>query len=136
MTTTNTARLQDFVGLLNQGRFDEARKFVSPTIVMHEPAVIPYGGDFVGLEGFDLFRKRFAATWRKWEDGPIWYAEHNGTVVKHNVIRATSRATGRVYETPLAEFFTFADGKIVEVYIYYQDIPGFLAAIDESSGGE
>ena len=60
--TTDTARLQAFVGLMNSGRYDEARSLVSSEIVISEPASIPYGGEFRGLEGFDQFRRAFAAT--------------------------------------------------------------------------
>ena len=127
--TTDTERLQTFVGLMMSGRYDEARSMVSSDVVIHEPASIPYGGEFHGLEGFDQFRRTFGATWKSWSDGPIWYAEHAGKVVKLNVITAVSRATGRSYTTPLAEFFTFKDGKLAEIQVFYQDIPGFLAAV-------
>ena len=127
--TTDTERLQAFVSLMNSGRYDEARSMVSSEIVISEPASIPYGGEFHGLAGFDQFRRTFAATWKSWSDGPIWYAEHGGTVVKLNVITAVSRATGRSYTTPLAEFFTFSGGKLVKIQIFYQDISGFLAAV-------
>lgn len=130
-TTTDTERLRRFVGLMNGGRFDEARAMVAEDVTINEPASIPYGGMFTGLAGFDEFRRVFARTWRRWTDGPIWYAEHDGTVVKLNTVTAVSRATGREYTTPLAEFFTFRDGKISGITIFYQDIPGFLAAITE-----
>jgi hypothetical protein len=128
--TTDTQRLQTFVELMNSGCFDEARTMVSDRIVIHEPPLIPYGGEFRGLAGFDEFRRTFAATWKSWADDPIWYAEHDGTVVKLNVITAVSRATGRTYVTPLAEFFTFENGQIVDVKIFYQDTPAFLAAVE------
>jgi ketosteroid isomerase-like protein len=128
--TTNTERLRAFVGLMNSGQFDEGRKMISERIVIQEPAAIPYGGEFRGLAGFDEFRRIFGATWKSWSDGPMWYAENDGMVVKLNVITAVSRATGRTYVTPLAEFFTFEDGQITGIKIFYQDITGFLAAVE------
>jgi len=128
---SDTDRLKSFVAMLNSGRYDEARQMISPEIVIHEPDGIPYGGTFVGLEGFDEFRRKFGRTWQSWSDGPIWYSENDGTVVKLNVITAGSRGTGRIYETWLAEFFTFCDGLIVEAKIFYQDVLGFLAAIGD-----
>ncbi|GAA1002898.1 hypothetical protein Aple_001980 [Acrocarpospora pleiomorpha] len=127
--TTDTERLKTFVGLMNSGRFDTAREMVAEDVRIEEPDAIPYGGTFTGLAGFDEFRRIFAATWRRWSDGPMWYAENEGTVVKLNVITAVSRATGQEYTTPLAEFFTFTDGKISRITIFYQDVPGFLKAI-------
>lgn len=129
MITTDTQRLQTFVGLMNAGKFDEARDMVSEKVVVREPAAIPYGGDHDGLQGFDRFRSIFAATWKRWEDGPMWYAESAGTVAKYNTITATSRATGRTYTTRLVELFTFEEGLIVEAVVFYQDVPGFLDAI-------
>jgi hypothetical protein len=127
--TTNTARLKTFVDLMNEGKFDEARAMVSEKVVVREPQAIPYGGDHEGLDGFDTFRSIFAKTWKRWVDGPFWYAEADNTVVKYNTITATSRATGRQYTTRLVELFTFEDGLIVEAVIFYQDVPEFLAAI-------
>ncbi len=129
-TVTNTERLKHFVDLMNAGKYDDARQMVSPKWRVREPDVIPYGGVHEGLEGFDNFRKIFAATWKRWVDGPFTYTEGDDCVIKYNVITATSRVTGREYTTPLAELFRFEDGLLVEAIIFYQDIPGFLAAID------
>jgi len=129
MHVTNTDRLKKFVDLMNKGRFDEAREMVAEHVVLHEPAAIPYGGEHKGLEGFDRFRDIFAATWKRWQDGPIWYAESDQTVVKYNTITAVSRATGRTYTTRLVELFTFENEKISDVVIFYQNVPEFLAAI-------
>lgn len=122
-------RLREFVALLSQGDFREAEKFISPDITIHEPYALPYGGELHGLEGWATFRSIFRQTWKGWVDGPIWYAEANGTVVKENIITATSRRTNKTCTTRLAEFFTFRDGTIVESRIYYQDIPAVLSAI-------
>jgi hypothetical protein len=127
--STDTERLQRFVELMNSGRYDDARGMLSDDVVIREPPAIPYGGEFKGLAGFDEFRRVFGGTWKSWTDGPIWYAENEGTVAKLNVITAVSRATGKTYSTLLAEFFTFADGKLVEVEVFYQDLPGFLEAV-------
>ena len=125
---TNTERLRTFVELMSTGQFDTARAMVHPEMTILEPPDIPYGGRFDGLAGFDEFRSRFAATWSSWKDSPMWYAENGDTVVKWNRIQARNRTTGIVYETPLAEFFTFRDGLIVAAEIFYQDVTGLNAA--------
>lgn len=131
MSSKDIERLDDFVALMNAGQYDVAKKYISPDIVLREPDAIPYGGVRHGLAGFDEFRRLFAKTWKRWSDGPFWYAEADGTVAKYNTITATSRATGHEYTTPLVELFRFEDGLIVEVIVFYQDILGFLAAIND-----
>lgn len=127
--TTDLERLREFVALMSRGDVSEAEKFISPDIAIHEPYGLPYGGEMRGREGWETFRSVFRQTWKHWEDGPIWYAEANGTVVKENIVTATSRRTGKSCTTRLAEIFTFRDGKIVETRIYYQDVAGLLSAI-------
>lgn len=127
--SSDLERLREFVALLSSGEFVEAEKFISDEITIHEPYALPYGGELHGRDGWASFRSIFRQTWKHWVDGPIWYAEAAGTVVKENVITATSRLTGKTCTTRLAEFFTFRDGRIVESRIYYQDIPAVLSAI-------
>lgn len=122
-------RLREFVTLLSNGNFAEAEQYISDEMTIHEPYALPYGGELHGHEGWATFRSIFRETWKHWVDGPIWYAEAAGTVVKENIVTATSRRTGKTCMTRLAEFFTFRDGMIVESRIYYQDIPAVLSAI-------
>jgi len=127
--STDLERLREFVALLTRGDFGGAEKFISPDITIHEPYALPYGGELRGREGWETFRSIFRQTWKQWVDGPIWYAEANGTVVKENIVTATSRRTNKTCTTRLAEIFTFREGKIVESRIYYQDLPAVLSAI-------
>lgn len=127
--TTDLERLRDFVALLTAGDFDAAADYISPDIAIHEPNALPYGGEMRGVKGWETFRSIFRQTWKHWSDGPIWYAEAAGTVVKENIVTATSRLTGKTCTTRLAEIFTFREGKIIESRIYYQDIPAVLSAI-------
>jgi ketosteroid isomerase-like protein len=126
---TNLGRLRDFVALLNSGDYEGATDYISPDITIHEPYALPYGGELRGLEGWGTFRSLFRQTWKNWSDGPIWYAEADGTVAKENIVTATSRLTGKICTTRLAEIFTFREGKIIESRIYYQDIASVLSAI-------
>lgn len=126
---TDVDRLREFVALMSSGHVVEAKKYISADIAIHEPYALPYGGELRGHDGWETFRRIFRQTWMQWVDGPIWYAEADGTVVKENIVTATSRLTGKSCTTRLAEIFTFRDGKIVESRIYYQDVAGLLSAI-------
>lgn len=133
-TTTDLERLRDFVAMCSRGDFDGAKGYLSESVTIHEPYVLPYGGDLEGHEGWESFRANFGKTWRRWVDGPMWFAAAEGTVIKENVITATSRRTGKTCTTRLAELFSFVDGKVVDIRIYYQDIPAVLAAITPDPG--
>ena len=128
---SSIALLKTFIDLMNSGRYEEAREMVSDEVTISEPPGIPYGGRFEGMTGFDEFRRIFGTTWKSWSEGPIWFAEAEGTAVKLSLATAVRRGTGETYTTPLAEFFTFRDGKLVDVKIFYQDIPAFLAVTED-----
>jgi len=123
----NGAILEAFVQAFIDGDSQRMRSYLADDVVLHEAAVLPYGGDHVGVEGFfDSLQKAssiFDAEALKWE-----VLDAGEKAVLHMLVRLTSRRTGAVLETPVVEIFGFRDGKIVDDDVYYKDA-GLVAGL-------
>jgi uncharacterized protein len=116
----NRATLEAFVQAFIDGDSQRMRSYLADDVVLHEAAVLPYGGDHLGVEGF--FRSLqtassiFDAEALKWE-----LMDAGDKVILHMLVRLTSRRTGKILEIPVVEIFAFRDGKIIDDDVYYKD---------------
>ena len=123
----NGATLEAFVQAFIDGDSQRMRSYLADDVVLHEAAVLPYGGDHVGVEAFfsslQTASSIFDAEALKWE-----VLDAGEKAVLHMLVRLTSRRTGAVLETPVVEIFGFRDGKIVDDDVYYKDA-GLVAGL-------
>jgi len=116
----NRATLEAFVQAFIDGDSQRMRSYLAADVVLHEAAVLPYGGDHVGVEGFfsslQTASSIFDAEALKWE-----LMDAGDKVILHMLVRLTSRRTGKILEIPVVEIFAFRDGKIIDDDVYYKD---------------
>jgi hypothetical protein len=117
MTTTedNKAFIREMLGSKKQlteypDRFD-------PNLTMHEPQLLPFGGDYRGV---DAFRKFYPAV-RAYYDFSTW--ELLGVYGDGDVVFATTRvAVAATAQTMyIAEQFTFSGRKLIDVRVHVCD---------------
>jgi len=117
MTTTddNKAFITEMLGLKKQltdypDRFDTK-------ITMHEPQMLPFGGDYQGVEDF----KKFYPAVRTYYDFSTW--ELLGVYGDGDTVFATTRVTiaNSTRTMYIAEQFTFAGHKLVDVRVHVCD---------------
>ena len=89
-----------------------------PNLVMHEPAMLPFGGTYQGLQEFQTFYPNV----RRYYDFGTW--QLLGVYGDGNTVFATSRVNvaGTTTVMYIAEQFTFAGTKIVEVRVHISDV--------------
>ena len=111
----NKAFIKEMLGLKKQltdypDRFD-------PAIVMHEPLMLPFGGDYQGISDF----QRFYPQVRNYYDFSTW--ELLGVYGDGDTVFATTRV--RIANNPknmyIAEQFTFSGKKLVDVRVHVCD---------------
>lgn len=109
------------------GDLDAVASLVHPDGVIRESDALPFGGDYVGPDGF---RTLIGAMLRDFdfevlsrEDLPA-----GDTLVIKMGARFTARHSGEQVELPVVELYTVRDGLIVEADVYYKD-PGAVAAM-------
>jgi hypothetical protein len=119
MTTTddNKAFIKEMLGSKKQltdypDRFD-------PKIAMHEPQMLPFGGDYRGMDDFQKFYPEV----RRYYDFSTW--ELLGVYGDGDTVFATTRVTiANTAKTMfIAEQFTFSGRKLVDVRVHVCDAP-------------
>lgn len=128
MTTTNDnkAFVQEMLGLKKQ-LTDYPDRF-APGITMHEPQMLPFGGDYQGIRAFNQFYPKV----RNYYDFSTW--ELLGVYGEGDTVFATTRvgianSSRTMY---IAEQFTFAGRKLVDVRVHVCDAQG--TGDDERAG--
>src|SRR3954453_22295545 len=107
-------------------------ELLDPNVVMHIPESMPYGGDHVGPDGFQAASDAMNLTWRITEGLDMSFVEFGDDQVVCLVSwLGESLHTGNTVPMRMVEFFRVADGKIVEITIFYWD----TVAIVEATGG-
>jgi hypothetical protein len=83
-------------------------------VVIHEPASLPYAGDWRGLEGLGALFRQMRQIWSEMEVRALQATLSGGIVFMTCTLRLTARANGLTIEQPFAEVLHFADGLLLE----------------------
>lgn len=105
-----------------------ARAF-HPDVVVHEPASLPYAGDWKGLEGIAGLLGRMSEVWSDMAVADMTAARVEDTVFMSCTLKLTSRATGAVIVQPFAEVLHFKNGLLLDGTPFYYDTAGIVAVI-------
>lgn len=101
-------------------------EFIADDCVLHEAPSLPYGGDWIGPQGFFDLMNIIKATW----DG---FTFTFGTVLTNNVdlISYRGRISGGTphgrFDMPVVEYWTFRDGKAIDILPVYFDTASLIA---------
>jgi hypothetical protein len=90
-------------------------------VVVHEPASLPYAGDWCGLDGVVALFRRMRQVWSEMDVRALQAARSDDIVFMTCTLRLTSRATGVAIEQPFAEVLRFEDDRLIEGTPFYFD---------------
>ena len=120
MTVNTTASNKAFIAemLGQKKRLEDYPERVDPNLVMHEPAHLPFGGTYRGLDDFQRFypRVRHYYEFSRFELIAV-YGDGDTVFATARVPVAGSRSTMFI-----AKQFTFAGTKLVEVRVHTCDV--------------
>lgn len=120
MTTAekNIAFVKDMLG--SKKRLTDYPDRFDPNITMHEPWMLPFGGDYQGIRAFNEFYPKV----RNYYDFSTW--ELLGVYGEGNTVFATTRVeiANSARTMYIAEQFTFAGRKLVDVRVHICDAQG------------
>ena len=108
--------------------FDEMRKTLAPDVVLHQSPDLPFGGDYVGYEGYERWAATMGSIFDKLEvtEQEFFVQAEKVIVVCRFITR--SRINGSVQDFPMAQVVTVRNGKIVEFRPFYWNVPAYVAA--------
>ncbi|HEV7691936.1 MAG TPA: nuclear transport factor 2 family protein [Hyphomonadaceae bacterium] len=109
------------------GAGDLGRAF-HPDVVVHEPATLPYPGDWKGPDGVGALFHKMREVWSEMRVQDMQAVREGDRVYMAGTIHLTSRATGASAIQPFAEVLQFRNGLLIEGTPFYFDT-GELDAI-------
>lgn len=117
----NLAVLERFTGAVAAGDGETVKALCAPGFELHEGSGLSFAGTYAGGEGFLEFLGVFvgALEIERLETTRIYQSDDPDFVIAEMELRATVRATGKVFESSLLERWRFADGKVAEIKPHY-----------------
>lgn len=104
-----------------KGEWDAVEGFMADEFVIHEPASLPYGGEW---RGKDALERLYAHVMGYWSEPRVTWRELVGGddyAVAILTLTATVPGSGERFSTEIAEVTRFENGKIAEMRIHYFD---------------
>ena len=108
--------------------FDEMREILAPDVVLHQSPDLPYGGDYVGYEGYERWAATMGSIFDKLEVTERQFFERADKVIVVCRFITRSRINGSVQDLPMAQVVTVLNGKIVDFRPFYWNVPAYVAA--------
>lgn len=99
-------------------------------VVVHEPASLPYAGDWRGLDGVGRLFKTMRDTWSELAVEGLQAAQSGDTVHMSCRLRLTARRSGTTLSQPFAEVLRFEDGLLIDGTPFYFDTAAIRSALD------
>lgn len=109
-----------FATALLKGDLENALQWLDPGIVIHEPAGLPYGGEFRGHAGFRELTARMHDYWETMSGSPDMEMFVDGdTLFVAGALQGRVRASGQELRMPILERHRIRNGRIVESWPFY-----------------
>ncbi|HET8726532.1 MAG TPA: nuclear transport factor 2 family protein [Alphaproteobacteria bacterium] len=105
-----------------------ARAF-HPDVVVHEPASLPYQGDWTGLQGIGALFRKMREVWSDMRVDGLEAARSGDTVFMACTLHLTCRASGVAISQPFAEVLRFKDDLLIDGTPFYHDTGEIVAAL-------
>ena len=108
--------------------FDELRKTLAFDVALHQSPDLPFGGEYVGHEGYERWAVAMGSIFDRLEVTEREFFEHGEKVIVVCRFITRSRINGSVQDSPMAQVVTVRAGKIVDFRPFYWNVPAYVAA--------
>jgi ketosteroid isomerase-like protein len=109
------------------GDLEKLQTYLADDIETYQSENLPYSGRYHGIDGFTGMASTIGTHYAV-ENLHTRMLDSGDETVIYMDLRFTSHATGRTAETSNVEWYTFRDGKVARINIYYKD-PVIVAAL-------
>jgi ketosteroid isomerase-like protein len=117
----NLAIQEQFVTAVFAGDADTIKALCAPEFELHEGSGLPFAGTYRGALGFLDFLGVFNETFEIEHLTPVrtYTTDDPDWLIGELNLRATLRATGKLFESSLLEMWHFKNGKVVSIKPHY-----------------
>lgn len=112
--------IESLLNAFYSGDIPTVESLLAPSITVHQSAGLPYSGDFHGVEGFMTMASLLGRAFEL-ENLSRKVLDSGNESVLFLDLKFISRDTGKVGFTSNVEWYTFEDGKILDINVYYKD---------------
>ena len=106
-----------------------------PDVVVHEPASLPYAGDWRGLEGLGALFHRMNEVWSAMSVDDLEALGSGDTVLMTCRLTLTARSNAVRITQPFAEVLRFQDNLLIDGTPFYHDTSAIMNAIGSVRAG-
>ena len=106
-----------------------------PDVVVHEPASLPYAGDWQGLEGVGALFHRMNEVWSAMSEEDLEALGSGDTVLMTCRLTLTARSNAVRITQPFAEVLRFRDNLLIDGTPFYHDTSAIMSAIGSVRAG-
>ncbi|WP_374946340.1 nuclear transport factor 2 family protein [Agreia sp.] len=122
--------LESLLEAFYAGDMEVVSALLSPDVTVHQSDNLPYSGEWKGVSGFFDMATTLGSNFEI-ENLSRRIIEQGNEAVLFLDLKFTSRKTGKVGYTTNLEWYTFEDGKIADINVYYKDAVVISALNDE-----
>ncbi len=127
--TPGQAVVQRVLDAFAAGDMESARSAISPDVTVDEAASLPFGGAYVGRDGFFGMLESLGAAYEVAVTGQELVSVAD-RVYLHLQMTFTARATGRSVSLSGVEVYRVSDGMITGIDVYYKDTHALVDMIE------
>ncbi|MDV3127022.1 nuclear transport factor 2 family protein [Mycobacterium sp. 21AC1] len=108
--------------------FDDMGAALDPEVVLHQSPDLPWGGDWIGYEGFKGWSTEMSRHWDMVDVQDPAFFENGDQVIVSCRLVTRSRLTGESLDYPMAQLVTVREGRITEFRAFYWNVPHYRRA--------
>ncbi|MBP1848238.1 ketosteroid isomerase-like protein [Rhizobium petrolearium] len=110
----------------NEKDIRQLAKAFADDVVVREPASLPYGGDWRGLDGIARLFDRMNDVWSNMDLKELHVTGAPDRIHLSCTLTMVARSTGKSITQPFCEFLHFRDGRLAEGIPFYYDTKELL----------
>ena len=115
--------------------FSEMRKTLSEKVVLHQSPDLPFGGEYIGHQGYERWAIAMKAIFDRLEVSRQEFFEADDKVIVVCQFTTRSRLNGLTQDFPMVQVVTVKDGVITDFRPFYWCVPAYSAAAEAASIG-
>lgn len=113
--------VKQFYEHLANGNKQGAYSLLSESFILKQANSLPYGGEYVGINGLDNFFEKFFAFWKEFKTLNTDYYISGDKVFAISKIRGVTRDINKIIETEMIQVYTIVNEKLTSAQPFYFD---------------